>query len=75
MEYKKEDFPKRAIYRKPENRIPFLTDFEDGEEVEFYYFANRPAAISEGLAFYKSSKLDKNWKYNLVNIRELEPIE
>lgn len=35
MEYKKEDFPQKAIYRQPSNVIPFITDFEDGQEVMF----------------------------------------
>ena len=34
-EYTKEDFPKKAIYRRSKNRIYFMTDFKDGEMVEF----------------------------------------
>lgn len=70
--YNKEDFPKKAIYRKPKNRIAFLTDFKDGDEIEFYRFASRPNSWKEGLAFYKS-ETDK-FKYKLVNIKDLEEI-
>lgn len=73
MEYKKEDFPKKAIYRKPKNRIPFLTDFEDGEEVQFMCFHSRPASLSEGYAYYESTNGD--YKHNLVNIKKLEAIK
>lgn len=71
--YNKEDFPKRAIYRVPKNRIPFLTDFEDGEEIEFYRFISRPNAWKEGLAQYKS--VNGKFNYNLINIKDLEKIE
>lgn len=54
MEYKKEDFPQKAIYRQPSNVIPFITDFEDGQEVMFFGYHDRPNAFKEGLAFYKS---------------------
>lgn len=70
--YSKEDFPKKAIYRKPKNRIAFLTDFEDGEEIEFYRFASRPNSWKEGIAFYQS--VTGKFKYNLVNIKDLEEI-
>ncbi len=71
-EYKKEDFPIKAIYRKPKERIPFCTDFQDGEEIEFYRFSCRPNAWKEGLAEYQS--VNGAWKYNLVNIKDLEII-
>lgn len=70
MEYKKEDFPKNAIYRKPANRIPFVTDFEDGEEVEFLSFLDRPNAWKDGYVKYKSKYGEP--KCNLINIRDLE---
>lgn len=70
MEYKKEDFPQRAIYKKPSDRIAFITDFEDGEEVEFYRFICRPNAWKEGLAEYQS--VNGHWKYNLINIKDLK---
>lgn len=70
--YNKEDFPKKAIYRKPKNRIAFLTDFGDGEEIEFDRFASRPNSWKEGLAFYRSTT--DMFKCNLVNIKDLEEI-
>lgn len=72
LEYRKEDFPKRAIYRKPVNRIPFSTDFKDGEVVEFYGFIDKPNAWKEGLAKYKSCS--GKFKCKLVNIKDLEQI-
>ena len=69
MEYRKEDFPKSAIYRKPSNRVPFETDFKDGEEVEFLSFIDRPNAWKDGYAWYKSKK--GLFKRNLVNIKDL----
>lgn len=70
MEYKKEDFPKSAIYRKPSNRVHFETDFEDGEEVEFLSFLDRPNAWKDGYARYKSKK--GQFKCNIINIKDLE---
>lgn len=72
MEYKKEDFPIKAIYRKPSNRIAFITDFKNGEEIEFYRFVCRPNAWKEGVAEYRS--VNNKTKYNLINIKELEEI-
>lgn len=68
--YRKEDFPKKAIYRRRKNVIPFATDFKDGEVLEFYDFPLRPNAWKEGLAIYTNG-----WAYKLVNIIDLEPIE
>ena len=72
MEYKKEEFPKKAIYRKPKKRIPFETDFEDGQEVEFFNFLDRPNAWKDGYARYKSKCGE--FKCSLINIRDLEVI-
>lgn len=72
-EYEKEDFPQRAIYRKPKNRIASISDFSDGEEVEFYRFISRPNAWKEGLAEYQS--VNGKFNYNLVNIKNLEKIK
>lgn len=69
-EYTKEDFPKKAIYRKPKNRIPFTTDFKDSETVEFYGFIGRPNAWKEGLAYYMS----EDGMFKLVNIKDLEQV-
>lgn len=69
-EYAKEDFPKKAIYRKPKNRIPFTTDFKDGETVEFYSFISRPNAWKEGLSYYMS----EDGMFKLVNIKDLEQV-
>lgn len=56
--YNKEYFPKKSIYIKP--------------KIEFDRFASRPNFWKEGLVFYKS-ETDK-FKYNLVNIKDLEEI-
>nr|DAL45586.1 MAG TPA_asm: hypothetical protein [Caudoviricetes sp.] len=69
-EYVKEDFPKKAIYRKPKNKIPFVTDFKDGEMVEFYDFIGRPNAWKEGLAYY----IGKDGVFKLINIKDLERV-
>lgn len=70
MQYRKEDFPKNAIYRKLSNRIPFETDFEDGEEVEFLSFLDIPNAWKDGYARYVGR--GGKFKSNIVNIRDLE---
>ena len=69
-EYVKEDFPKKAIYRKPKNRIPFVTNFKDGEMVEFYDFIGRPNAWKEGLAYY----IGEDGMFKLINIKDLEQV-
>ena len=65
------DFPQRAIYKRRKERIYFLGDFEDGEEIEFAYTTGRPSATAIGNAFYKSRN-PKNYRVNLVNIEELQ---
>lgn len=39
--------------RKP-NRIYTIMDFEDGEEIEFAYYPEKPNAIARGLEFWCS---------------------
>jgi hypothetical protein len=63
------EFPKKAKYKRNENRIYFYGDFEDGEEIEFAYRCDKPNASAIGNVWYKSCG-DK-WKMNLVNIRDL----
>lgn len=70
-EYNKEDFPTRAFYRKSSDVIPFITDFKDGEIVEFSHWCDRPNSYKEGLAWYYS----KQTGHNLINIKNLEKIE
>ena len=66
------EFPKRARYKRRKDRIYFLGDFEDGEEIEFAYFPDKPSAKAVGNAFY--SGLNEKWRVNLVNIKDLEEI-
>lgn len=50
--------------------ITFVTDFEDGEEVEFLSFLDRANAWKDGYVKYKSKYGEP--KCNLINIRDLE---
>lgn len=67
------EFPQKAIYQRRENRIYFLGDFEDGEEIEFAYTTGSPYANSIGNAFYRSCN-PKYYRVNLVNIKDLQII-
>ena len=37
------NFPMKAKYKRNKNRIYFSGDFEDGEEIEFYYMSDKPS--------------------------------
>jgi hypothetical protein len=65
------DFPKKAIYQRKDNRFYGVTDFEDGEEIEFYCYCQRPSASAIGNAFY----INKAGHNTLVNIKDLIAIE
>lgn len=62
-------FPMRTRYKRDKNRIYFSGDFDDGEEIEFFYMTNKPGSNAKGYAFYKSIK--NPWKQKLINIEEL----
>ena len=36
------NFPLKAKYKRNKNRIYFSGDFEDGEDIEFYYMSDKP---------------------------------
>jgi hypothetical protein len=63
-------FPMKAKYKRDKNRIYFATDFQDGEEIEFWWNCDKPSSSAKGYAFYTNGKAD----FKLVNINELIPI-
>lgn len=65
------DMPQKAYYKRINNRIYFATDFQDGEEIEFFWNCDKPNACALGNAFY----VNKNGNSNLINISEIEPIK
>lgn len=64
------DFPMKAKYKRDKNRLYFVNDFEDGEEIEFYYLTNKPNASSKGYAWYRS--VNNPSKTMLININRGE---
>jgi len=66
------DFPPKAKYkRQPTTRIYFSNDFQDNEEIEFFWNCDKPSACAIGNAYYMNNK----GQSNLINIRELEEIK
>lgn len=61
------NFPVKAIYHKPENVIPFITDFKDGEEITFWWNCEKPSSCALGYAYYSNKQGQKN----LVNIKNI----
>jgi hypothetical protein len=64
------NFPLKAQYIRQSNRIYFSGDFEDKEEIEFFWNCEKPSACARGNAFY----MNKNGTSQLINIKELELI-
>jgi hypothetical protein len=64
------NFPLKAYYKRQNNRVYFSGDFEDNEEIEFFWNCDKPSAYARGNAFY----MNKNKMSKLINIKELEPI-
>jgi hypothetical protein len=64
-------YPQKSKYKRSPNRIYFLGDFQDGEEIEFAYKCEKPSADAIGNVWYKSCK---NGYMNLINIKELEEV-
>lgn len=62
------DMPLKAKYKRFDNRIYFATDFQDNEEIEFFWHCDKPSACAIGNAFY----VGKDGFSHLVNIKELE---
>lgn len=71
MDYKNVDFPVRARYKRKDNRIYFVTDFEDGEELEYYGKVEKPSSNAMGYRYYKNSK----GNIRLTHYTDLEVIE
>jgi hypothetical protein len=65
------EFPLKAHYKRFNNRIYFVNDFKDGEEIEFFWSTEKPSACAIGNAFYKNKKGNSN----LINFKELIPID
>lgn len=65
------NYPLKAKYKRFSNRIYFMTDFENGEEIEFAYRCEKPSAEGLGNVWYKSCKTGY---INLVNVKELEEL-
>lgn len=51
------DFPKKAIYKRKKNRIYFMTNFKDGEIIEFAHTKGKPSSTAMGNAFYKKKQV------------------
>ena len=62
-------FPEVAVYRRKKNRVYFISDFEDGEVIQFFSFTDRRSSTDEGYAFYIGGTLPR-----IVNIKELEAL-
>jgi len=62
------NFPLKAQYIRQSNRFYFSDDFEDREEIEFFWNCDKPSACARGNAFY----MNKKGTSKLVNIKELE---
>lgn len=63
------EFPKKAKYKRDENRIYFMDDFKDGEEIKFAYKCDKPSANAIGNAWYRSCE---SGNVNLINIKDLD---
>lgn len=64
------EFPMKAKYKRTPSRIYFAGDFEDGEEVEFWWMCDKPSSMAKGYAYYSTA--NKPWKSKLIHINELE---
>jgi hypothetical protein len=65
------NMPMKAVYKRFPNRIYFSTDFQDGEEIEFFWNCDKPSTCAIGNAFY----IGKDSISRLVNIKELKVID
>lgn len=65
------NFPAKAKYKRSKNRIYFLGDFQDGEEIDFFWACDKPNACAKGYAFY----MGKDATSNLIHISEIESID
>lgn len=56
IDYTNMEFPLYAKYKRSKDRIYFATDFEDGEELEYYGKVEKPSSNAMGYRYYKNSK-------------------
>lgn len=68
MDYRKVEFPLKAKYKRHKCRIYFVTDFKDGEELEYYGKVEKPASNAKGYRWYKNSQ----GKIKVVHYNDLE---
>jgi len=61
------DMPVKAIYKRDINRIYFSGDFQDNEELDFFWNCEKPSACAIGNAFY----MNKHGISHLINIKEI----
>ena len=54
--YSNYDFPLKAKYVRHKNRLYFITDCEDGEELTYYGRVDKPSSNAMGYRYYKDSK-------------------
>ena len=48
-------FPMNARFKRKDNRIYFVGDFEDGEEITFDTMCSKPSACGYGNAWHKGT--------------------
>lgn len=60
--------PLRGKYKRQENRIYFASNFQDNEEIEFFWNCEKPSACAKGNVFY----VGKSRMPQLINISEIE---
>ena len=65
-------FPKRARYKRQPNRVYLYGDFDEGEEVTFSMFTERPNGTADGYAWYFSPVKQYG---QICHLSNLEPIE
>jgi hypothetical protein len=58
----------KGTYKRNNNRIYFSSDFEDNEEIYFFWNCEKPNACAIGNVWYKNKK----GITNLINISEIE---
>ena len=68
MDYKNVEFPLKAKYKRHKNRIYFVTDFGDGEEIEYDGKVEKPSANAQGYRYYINSR----GKSRVVHYEDLE---
>lgn len=62
------NFPMKAKFKRSNNRIYFVDDFEDNESIEFYWACSKPSSCAIGNVWYKGI----NGIPKLINIRDIK---